>query len=87
MADVGRQSEWGDIFGDNVMAAERIDGLVRDCHIVNIRGNSYRLRHHAVLHRVLGSPPSTPMENGTRGGGLARQVSCGVDATSSSLPG
>lgn len=50
---------WGEIFGDEVMAAALIDRLVHHCHIVNIRGNSYRLRHHAELHRVLATG-STP---------------------------
>ena len=30
--------EWGEIFGDDVMAAALIDRLVHHCHIVNIRG-------------------------------------------------
>jgi DNA replication protein DnaC len=41
--------EWGEIFGDEVMAAALIDRLLHHCHIVNIRGNSYRMRHHADL--------------------------------------
>lgn len=45
--------EWGDILGDEVMAAALIDRLVHHCHIVNIRGNSYRMRHHADLATVL----------------------------------
>jgi DNA replication protein DnaC len=51
--------EWGEIFGDEVMAAALIDRLVHHCHIVNIRGNSYRLREHAELARRLhaGAPP------------------------------
>ncbi len=49
--------EWGEIFGDDVMAAALIDRLVHHCHIVNIRGNSYRLRQHTELARLLhGSP-------------------------------
>lgn len=45
--------EWGEIFGDEVMAAALIDRLVHHCHIVNIRGNSYRLREHRDLGRRL----------------------------------
>ncbi len=45
--------ERGEIFGDEVMAAALIDRLVHQCHIVNIRGNSYRLRKHADLARRL----------------------------------
>lgn len=52
--------DWGEIFGDDVMAAALIDRLVHHCHIVNIRGNSYRLRHHADLHRALGAPRHPP---------------------------
>jgi DNA replication protein DnaC len=57
--------DWGEIFGDDVMAAALIDRLVHHCHIVNIRGNSYRMRHHAELHRALGSTRSSP-ERGSR---------------------
>jgi len=44
--------EWGEILGDEVMAAALIDRLVHHCHIVNIRGNSYRMRQHAELASV-----------------------------------
>ena len=36
--------EWGDIFGDTVVASALLDRLLHHCHIVNIQGNSYRLR-------------------------------------------
>lgn len=53
--------DWGEIFGDEAMAAALIDRLVHHCHIVNIRGNSYRLRQHAELARRLhaASRPAT----------------------------
>ena len=38
--------EWGQILGDEVMAAALIDRLLHHCHIVNIRGSSYRMRKH-----------------------------------------
>lgn len=41
--------EWGEIFGDEVMAAARIDRLLHHCHILSIRGNSFRMRHHSEL--------------------------------------
>jgi DNA replication protein DnaC len=41
--------EWGTILGDEVMAAALIDRLMHHCHVVNIRGNSYRMREHADL--------------------------------------
>jgi DNA replication protein DnaC len=46
-------AEWGDVFGDAGMAAALIDRLLHHCHIINIRGNSYRLRHHAELRQQL----------------------------------
>ena len=45
--------EWGEIFGDEVMAAALIDRLLHHCHIVNIRGNSYRMRQHSELWQAL----------------------------------
>jgi len=35
------------------MGGALIDRLVHHCHIVNIRGNSYRMRQHAELYNVL----------------------------------
>jgi hypothetical protein len=54
--------EWGEIFGDEVMAAALIDRLLHHCHIINIRGNSFRMRHHSELWTQLqgDTPPATP---------------------------
>lgn len=45
--------EWGQVFGDDVMAAALIDRVLHHCHLVNIRGNSYRMREHTELYRTL----------------------------------
>ena len=45
--------EWGQVLGDEVMAASLIDRLLHRCHIVNIRGNSYRMRRHAKLSKTI----------------------------------
>ncbi len=58
--------EWGEILGDEVMAATLIDRLVHHCHIANIRGNSYRLRQHVELGRRLHAPPASPPERRER---------------------
>ena len=50
--------EWGQILGDEVMAAALIDRLLHHCHIVNIRGSSYRMRKHIDLSKILHSPPA-----------------------------
>jgi DNA replication protein DnaC len=46
-----RFEEWGSVFGDEVMAAALIDRVLHHCHMVNIRGNSYRTREHTDLYR------------------------------------
>jgi DNA replication protein DnaC len=52
--------EWGDVFGDEVMAAALIDRLVHHCHLVTIRGNSYRMRQHTDLWQTLHAPDAEP---------------------------
>jgi DNA replication protein DnaC len=47
--------EWGEVLGDEVMAAALIDRVLHHCHLVNIRGNSYRIREHSELLRALQS--------------------------------
>ena len=41
--------EWGEVFGDPVAAAAMQDRLLHHCHIVSIKGNSYRLRQYPGL--------------------------------------
>ena len=50
--------DWGEIFGDSVVAAALLDRLLHHCHIVNIMGNSYRLRHYPGVVLPEGPPPS-----------------------------
>ena len=50
--------DWGQILGDEVMAAALIDRLLHHCHIVNIRGNSYRMRLHTELSMTIHSTPA-----------------------------
>ena len=40
------------MLGDDVMAAALIDRLLHHCQVVNIRGNSYRLREHREWPRT-----------------------------------
>ena len=37
-------SEWGEVFGDSVVAAAILDRLLHHSHVVIIRGESYRLK-------------------------------------------
>lgn len=45
--------EWGSVLGDEVMAAALIDRVLHHCHLVNIRGNSFRMREHTALRQAL----------------------------------
>ena len=54
------------ILGDDVMAAALIDRLVHHCHIVTIRGNSYRMRQHTDLWQALHTSDPEPSANRRR---------------------
>ena len=45
-------SRWGEIFGDDIVAAAMIDRLVHHAEILSLKGDSYRLKG-----KDLGSPP------------------------------
>jgi DNA replication protein DnaC len=48
---------WGEVFGDEVVAAAMIDRLVHHADVVALKGDSYRLRN-----RDLGRVPTDPTE-------------------------
>ncbi len=50
-------SAWGEIFGDEVVAAAMIDRLVHHAEIVSLRGESYRLKD-----KELGARPQPAKE-------------------------
>ena len=62
--------EWGEAFGDEVMAGALIDRLVHHCHLVTIRGSSYRMRQHTeiwqTLHAVADDAPAPPVRRWRR---------------------
>ena len=49
---------WGEVFGDEVVAAAMIDRLVHHAEVVSLRGDSYRLKD-----RDLGRTPTTSNED------------------------
>ena len=49
---------WGEVFGDDVVAAAMIDRLVHHAEVVALKGDSYRLRN-----RDLGRVPATGTED------------------------
>jgi hypothetical protein len=42
-------AEWGEVFGDTVVATALLDRLLHHAVVVRIEGASYRLRRHADL--------------------------------------
>ncbi len=42
-------AEWGEVFGDAVVATALLDRLLHHAVVVQIEGASYRLRQHADL--------------------------------------
>ena len=50
---------WGEVFGDDVVAAAMIDRLVHHAEVISLKGDSYRLRN-----RDLGRIPATSHDHG-----------------------
>jgi hypothetical protein len=42
-------AEWGEVFGDPVVATALLDRLLHHASVIQIEGASYRLRQHADL--------------------------------------
>jgi hypothetical protein len=57
---------WGEIFGDEMMATALIDRPVHHCHIVNIRGNSYRMKNQAEFYNARRTPPAAAPKRPSR---------------------
>ncbi|OWK21326.1 ATPase AAA [Mesorhizobium amorphae CCBAU 01583] len=66
-------AEWGDVFGDAVVATALLDRLLHHAVVVQIEGSSYRLRQHAELmpehvrSKALITPPSFAPPSRQRG--------------------
>ena len=71
-------AEWGEVFGDPVVATALLDRLLHHAIVVQIEGSSYRLRQHAELmpehlrSKAIITPPiptprrrGRPLKNGT----------------------
>ena len=49
---------WGEVFGDDVVAAAMIDRLVHHAEVISLKGDSYRLKD-----RDLGRVPAATTSN------------------------
>jgi DNA replication protein DnaC len=67
-------AEWGEVFGDPVVATALLDRLLHHAVVVQIEGSSYRLRQHAdlvpehVRSKALINPPPPPKKRGRTAG-------------------
>ena len=68
--------QWGEILHDEVMAAALLDRLLHRCHIVNIRGNSYRMRRHMELSKAIHPTASRAVSAEHAGTGEQRHDGC-----------
>jgi len=80
--------EWGELLGDSVIAAAILDRLLHHSHVLNIRGESYRLAEKRAEGLMGGAPhesittlssPGIPKDQGVG------QILVGVD-TGPSIP-
>ena len=60
--------EWGELLGDTVIASAILDQLLHHSHVLNIRGESYRLREKRQAglfssHQLLGTVPDNANDN------------------------
>jgi len=46
-------SEWEEMFGDPVIASAMLDRLLHHCRVINIKGNSYRMRHYKEQNNIV----------------------------------
>lgn len=52
-------SDWGDMLADGVMATAILDRLLHHAHVINIRGNTYRLKDRMRAGVILSPPANT----------------------------
>lgn len=52
--------DWGDIFGDSVIAAAILDRLMHSAIVFNIKGPAWRLREHHGLEIATTTNPRSP---------------------------
>jgi DNA replication protein DnaC len=52
-------SAWGEIFGDDIVAAAMIDRLVHHAEILALKGDSYRLKDRDLARAPAARTPET----------------------------
>jgi len=52
-------ARWGDVFGDQVVAAAMIDRIVHHADVITLKGASYRLKNSGITSTTLTAPQNT----------------------------
>ena len=56
-------SDWGELLSDKILATALLDRLLHHAHVVNIRGQTYRLRERLKAGVQLVPPAELPADN------------------------
>ena len=56
-------SGWGELLSDNVLATALLDRLLHHAHVLNIRGETYRLKDRRKTGVVTVPPASIPADS------------------------
>ncbi len=59
-------AEWGQVFGNPVIATALLDRLLHHAVVVHIEGSSYRMRQHADLLPQAQRPSAAPADAPSR---------------------
>ncbi len=73
-------AEWGQVFGDPVIATALLDRLLHHAVVVHIEGSSYRMRQHADLLPPVQPPSAHPDAQPKRRGRPPKTATTTVDA-------
>ena len=75
---LGGFAEWGQVFGDPVIATALLDRLLHHAVVVHIEGSSYRMREHADLLPPVQPPGARPDAQPKRRGRPPKAAAIGV---------
>ncbi|MEB0276805.1 ATP-binding protein, partial [Cryobacterium sp. 5B3] len=56
---MGTSVRWGDVFGDQVVAAAMIDRIVHHADVISLKGASYRLKDSGITTLPSARPENT----------------------------
>ncbi len=51
-------ADWGELMGDHALATAILNRLLHHAHVINIRGNSYRMKDRSRVGGIYSAVPS-----------------------------